>query len=140
MVASTEALGIPELLLMILEETRSRDVLVWQGVNKTWQAAIRRSPRIQEKLFFKVKPCKNKDEKLHAVWNPHMNLCFEQGWPRRAWVAKDAFGGKASYQTASWRQMLITTPAITELELCRRWSYSGDGKWVCCKSGITFRP
>ena len=135
---------------MILEEARPQDVLLWQRVNKTWQAVIQRSPRIQEKLFFKVRPCKDKDEEERAALNPFMDifLCYDQ--PRFALgkcsVEEDAFGGEANYPTASWRQMLISTPAITQLEFLRSASFhEGDWrdadaeyKWsISCKSGVT---
>lgn len=137
---------------MILENARPQDLLLWQRVNRTWQAAIQRSPPIQEKLFFKVKPCKNKDEKKRAVLNPFMDLFLIHGsstcsaWPYYTdcgirVVADDAFGGKASYPTASWRQMLISAPAITELKLHKTMAYEGGTAWeyswsIACKSGI----
>ena len=141
MLSSTKTFGIPELLGMILNNARPQDVLLWQGVNKTWQAAIQRSPRIQGKLFFKARTCKDEDEEERAVLNPFIDLflifnCFGT-WS----FSKNAFGGKASYPTASWRQMLISTPAITQLELYRYVRCASVKRkclWpILCKSGIT---
>ena len=143
MLPSTETFGIPELLGMILENAEPRDLLLWQRVNKTWQAAIQRSPRIQEKLYFKVESCKDEDDEQRAVLNPFMDVFLHQEcsniWH---WIAKDAFDGKASYPTASWQYMLITNPAKTELEFFRRGGHEGGlattFSWkIACESGIT---
>ena len=152
MLSSTEAFGVPELLETILENAEPQDLLLWQRVNKTWQATIQRSPRIQEKLFFKVKPCENDDDEERAVMNPFINLFLVHGssscsaWPHYTdcgdWVVADAaFGGKASYPTASWRQMAISTPTVTELELHRTAGHARgtafEHIWsVTCESGI----
>ena len=154
MLPSTKTFGIPELLGMILDNARPQDVLLWQGVNKTWQAAFQRSPRIQEKLFIKAETCKDEDEEEQAVLNPFMNLflfynsfgtcSFSKnafGEKATCSFSQNAFGGKASYPTASWRQMLISTPAITQLRLARVVHYGSVGRtyfWpIFCKSGIT---
>ena len=129
---------------MILENARPQDLLLWQRVNKTWQAAIQRSSRLQEKLFFKVKICKNENEEKRAVLNPFMDLFLAQSSPSGYWdwIPGDAFCGKASYRKASWRKMLITNPAITELEVfvCESLATSEPSAspwWISCESGIT---
>lgn len=143
MLPSTETFGIPELLEMILENAEPRDLLLWQRVNKTWQAAIQRSPRIQEKLYFRAKPCKDEDDEQRAVLNPFMDLFLDQGrFTTSYWIAKHAFDGKASCPTASWQRMSITSPAITELVLFKTTSYQGqldfNYEWsIACESGIT---
>ena len=137
---STKTFGIPELLEIILENATPRDLLLWQRVNKSWQAAIKTSPRIQEKLFFRIEPCKHKYEQNHAMWNPfiesfleaHMDsgCCYE--------IDPEAFDGRRSYPTASWKQMFITSPAAIGLRIMIYGS--GDielGRAIVCRSGIT---
>lgn len=67
---STDTFGIPELLVMMLEYATPQDVLLWQRVNKTWHANTQESTRLQEKLYFRTKLCKNVTEQRDAVWNP----------------------------------------------------------------------
>ena len=137
---STETFGIPELLEVILENATPRDVLLWQRVNKTWQTAIKTSPRIQEKLFFRIEPCKSKHEQYHATWNPFINSFLEEvinsGCCRG--IDRLAFDGKSSHPTASWRQMFITSPAATGLKTI---IFGGEdtefGRQIVCGSGIT---
>lgn len=113
------------------------DLLIWQRVNKTWQAAIQRSSRIQEKLFFKVRPCEDEYEFEDAVFNPFMNRFLVR---RRA--PKKSFIEKASHATASWKQMAITNQSITELELfntsaCENGRVLQNVRSIACDSGIT---
>ena len=138
---STKTFGIPELLEVILENATPRNVLLWQRVNKTWQTAIKTSPRIQEKLFFKIKPCKDKYEQNHAMWNPFIeSLLVEQMDSGCCYgIAPHAFDGRCSYPTASWKQMFITSPAATRLRTII-YASSDDveiGRPIVCRSGIT---
>lgn len=143
MLPSTETFGIPELLEMILEIATPKDLLLWQRVNTKWHATIQRSPRIQEKLFFRARPCKNAHEQKHAVLNPFMDLFFVKDYRSRPTslcpIANDVFDGKASYPTASWKLMFTTSPALTDMSIT-----CADGKKinifsnvVLCRSGIT---
>ena len=139
---STKTLGIPELLEVILEYATPRDVLLWQRVNKTWQIAIKTSPRIQEKLFFRMEPCKDKYEQNHAIWNPFLKsfLVEEMNSGCCYGIGPHAFDGKSSYPTASWKQMFVTSPAAIGLKTI---IYGGEdieiqiGRPIVCKSGIT---
>ena len=46
-----------------------------------------------------------------------------------------AFNRKASHPTASWRQMYLSTPAVTEIEVS---TINGKGRWKeACETGIT---
>ena len=119
MLPSVEAFGITELLGMIFEYATLPELLLWQRVNKTWQAVIQGSPHIQEQLFFKVKVCKDITEHKHSVWNPFLGLF---SWSKhsihasKCHLANNAFDGKkASCPTASWRQMFVTRPAVAQL-------------------------
>ena len=138
---STKTFGIPELLEVILESATPRDVLLWQRVNKTWQTAIKSSPRIQEKLFFKIEPCKDKYEQNHATWNPFIeSFLVEQMDSGCCYgMAPHAFDGRYSYPTASWKQMFITSPAATRLRIII-YGIRHDveiGRPIVCGSGIT---
>lgn len=119
MLPSTETLGIPELFEMILENARPQDVLLWQRVSKTWQAAIQTSSPFQEKLCFRAKPCKNENDQKRAVWNLFIDLFCREVHNCTTWccrlIASKAFRGRADYPTASWKQMFVTSPAITEV-------------------------
>ncbi len=130
---------------MILESATPHDLLLWQRVNKTWQAAIQRSPRIQEKLFFKIRPCKDEHEEESVVWNPITEIFFERNHCDQPVIAEDTFNGKGSYPTASWKQMSLTSPAITALYI---WLVRSGGpgepfasimceETIVCESGVT---
>ena len=138
MPSSTVTFGITELLEMILENATPHDLLLWQRVNKTWQAAIQRSPRIQEKLFFNIRPCKDEHEEESAVLNPFTELFFKFNELGDKFIAEDAFDGRASYPTASWKQMSLTSPAITEIYV---WVHKNEhvmcDQTIACESGVT---
>ena len=137
---STKTLGIPELLEAILEYATPRDLLLWQRVNKTWQTAIKSSPRIQEKLFFRIEPCKDKYEQNHAIWNPFTKSFLvndmDSGCCRG--IVPHSFDGKNSYPTASWKQMYITNPAVIGLRtiICSSENTETE-RPIVCRSGIT---
>ena len=142
MFPSTKTFGTPKLLKMILEyaTARPQDLLIWQRVNKSWQEAIQKSPRIQETLFLKVKACKNVCDGEPAVLNPFMDV-FSKHMNKDYWLfTTHAFIGKASCLTASYTGMFITSPAVTELEIivfqegCEFDLVHGS---VVCKTGIT---
>ena len=130
---------------MILEYATPHDLLLWQRVNKVWLAVIQRSPRLQEKLHFRVETCKNMDEQYTADWNPFTDLLFTQSYGRTKCclsVTPDGFGGKASYPTASWKRMLMTSPAITSMNLWVGDCDYSENTWyrwrtIDCGSGIT---
>ncbi len=142
---STETFGIPELLVTILENALPQDLLLWQRVNKTWQVAILQSPRIQEKLYFRMKPCKDTYEQMPFIWNAlFVNILlgrkFKDLKGPGLLIPRNAFGGKASYSTASWKQMFVTSPAITEMSVDYhnpRASVPKPMRWIVCESGIT---
>ena len=147
MLPSAKALGIPELLEMVLDHATSQDLLLWQRVNKAWQAAIRSSPRIQERLFFRVREiCERVFDKQAVVANPFVKFFAHKSGGIAYLFSDDAFDGKkASHPAASWRQMYLSSPAVTELELFimsgnDRWKEAGGivGKFrVTCENGIT---
>lgn len=119
MLPSTKIFGTPKLLKMILEyaTARPQDLLIWQRVNKAWQEAIQKSPRIQETLFLTVKACKDVCDDEPAVLNPFMDV-FSEHKNEDFWLFPcHAFTGKASCLTASYTGMFITSPAVTELEI-----------------------
>ena len=137
---STKTFGIPELLEVILENAAPRDVLLWQRVNKMWQTAIKSSPRIQEKLFFRIKPCKDKYELDHAIWNPFIDSSdvkeINTGGCRL--IGQLTINGKSNYPTASWKQMLITSLAAVRLRtLVYDVGSVHIGKPIVCGSGVT---
>ena len=143
MFPSTKTFDIPKLLKTILEYATAtpQDLLIWQRVNKSWQAAIQRSPRIQETLFLKVKTCKEVCDDERAVLNPFMEV-FAKHMNKDYWLfTTHAFTGKASCPTASYTQMFITSPAVTELEIivfeegCESDLVSGS---IVSQTGITF--
>ena len=141
---STDTFGIPELLLeMILEYATPQDVLLWQRVNHKWHAVIQKSTSLQEKLYFCIKPCKDQIEQHDAAWNPFTELLISRNYSPDMCcfsIGNDAFSGKANYPTASWKRMLITSPATTWMMIDK---YScNSNKWLCgkavvCESGIT---
>lgn len=148
MASSTETFGIPELLEMILECATLQDLLLWQRVNKAWQTTIQNSPRIQEKLFFRAKTCGKAYEETSALINPFMDLFFEteSGVPLSLPLiaTKQAFNGKLSYKTASWKQMFMTSPAVTQIGTLvhyynarRRRRHYLDLQLISCERGVT---
>lgn len=142
---STETFGISELLETILENATPRDVLLWQRVNKTWQTAIKTSPRLQEKLFFRIAPCKDKYEQDHVIWNPFIDsfLVEENNSGCCRGIDRLAFDGKSGYPTASWKQMFVTSPAAIGLRTIITGSEGVEvedvevGRPIVCRSGIT---
>ena len=149
MLPSNETFAIPELLEMILEHATLQELLLWQRVSKTWQATLQKSPRIQEKLHFRIRPCKNKHEQETAMWNPFMKSFSSILDANSCEITNnDAFGANACYPTASWKQMFITSPALIELKVSlvdssyllhtrpgRR--HLRQVKSIACKTGIT---
>ena len=127
---STTAFGIPELLEMVLDHATIKDLLLWQRVNKVWQETIRSSPRIQERLHFRLRgTCKTVTGWKWLVGNPFLKRFENKGLWAGGMFSHDAFDGKkASHPTASWRQMHLTSPAMTDLEaiLVPGW----NGRWV----------
>ena len=137
---STKTFGIPELLEVILENATPRDVLLWQRVNKTWQIAIKTSPRIQKKLFFKTKPCRETHEQIDAVWNPFMGSFSEEQINSACCreIRRLAFDGKCSYPAASWKKMFVTNPAATSLRtLVYDSEEAKSARPMVCRSGVT---
>lgn len=136
---ATVTLGVTELLEMILENATPNDLFLWQRVNETWQAAIQTSPRLQEKLSIGIRVCKDEDEQRSAVWTPFMELFIEYHKSDYHFISEDAFGGKASYPTASWKQMSVTSPAITALQvsLTRTETRVMYYHKLVCESGVT---
>ena len=146
MLPSARALVIPELLEMVLDHATPQDLLLWQRVNKAWQAAIRSSPRIQEKLFFRVrKLCNTAFDEKCMIENPYLkSFAHERGFMYLFF--DDAFDRKkASHPTASWRQMYLRSPALTRLEAVRM---IDNGYWmeamamgvncpIACETGVT---
>ena len=139
MLSSTTALGIPELLEMVLDHATPQDLLLWQRVNKAWQAAIQRSPRIQERLFFRIgETCKTVSRKTVVFANPFLKFFAHESTEFRHNFLDDAFDGKASHPTASWRQMYMSSPATTGLDPHMMIGDRLDvGFWVECETGIT---
>ena len=140
---SSKTFGIPELLEMILEYATPQDVLLWQRVNKTWHAIIQKSTLLQEKLYFRIKPCKNVTEQHDAIWNPFTELLFARDsrdyspYMFRLPIGNDAFSGKANYPTASWKRMLMTSPATTWMRVYKLYEKSSCDCSVACESGVT---
>lgn len=137
---STKTFGIPELLEVILENATSQDVLLWQRVNKMWQTAIKTSPRIQGKLFYNIEPRKDEKGLDHAIWNPFMKSdevkLINSGGCRG--IGQLTINGKRSYPTASWKQMLITSPAAVGMRtIVDDGENTYIGKPIVCGSGIT---
>ena len=154
MLPSTTVLGIPELLEMVLDHNTPQDLLLWQRVNKAWQAAIQRSPRVQERLFFRIKEiCKKVFDIKTCTWfgrkyvvaNPFLNFFALTTLESRHIFINSAFDGKASHPTASWRQMYLSSPALTDLEVImifkdQWWKEVRNMSVVChiaCETGIT---
>ena len=152
MLPSTTALGIPELLDMILDHATPQNLLLWQRVNKAWQAAIQRSPRIQERLFFRISETrKTVFVKKSVVANPFLKFFTNQDEEALFYFFSDhtfdhAVNGKASLPTASWRQMYLTNPAVTKLQAtmfitkgeCPIESAATDVDClIACETGIT---
>ena len=141
MLPSTKTFAIPELLEMILEHSTPQDLLLWQRVNKIWRAAIQGSPLIQEKLSFRVNVCKDEHEVDRALWNPLFHFSRLLPSQSQIYINDQAFDGKADYPTASLKQMLITSPAVTKLKFlifgrwCQRTEWIGSG--IVNEAGIT---
>ena len=145
MLPSTEALGIPELLGMVLGYAAPRDLLLWQRVSKAWQAAIWSSPGIQERLFFRIRETYEKTVGVkHVFANPFVQFFAESKGPRWIFLG-DAFDGKkASHPTASWRRMQLSSAALTQLEAimtpvderCKKMRVAAQFQ-ITCETGIT---
>ena len=108
-----------------------------------WLATIQRSPRIQEKLFFRARPCKNAYEQENAVLKPFMDYVFFKDYRSRPTslcpIANDVFDGKVSYPTASWKLMFTTSPALTDMTVthtdCKKITIFSNV--ILCRTGIT---
>lgn len=74
--AAEKALVIPELLEAILMALPPLDVVVAQRVNQKFKNAIRDSPRIQRKLFYRP-PSKDNSRSFAEVLNPLLSQFFK---------------------------------------------------------------
>ena len=138
MLPSTTALGIPELLEMVLDHATPQDLLLWQRVNNAWRAAIQKSPRIQERLFFRIREIyETVSHEEVVVANPFLEFFAEKCGEATYFFSDDAFDGKASHPTASWRQMFTSSPAVTKLDASIGFKGRGVGFRIKCETGMT---
>lgn len=124
--ASQRTFGIAELLEAILVQLPPEDVLLAQRVSKDWQATIKTSKELQEKLFFRPISSQIFDrsrygdgkwrdietqEEVQPRWNPLLERLYDQLFlrvhtpqiedlPTSAWQRPEA----------SWRKMLRSQP------------------------------
>lgn len=119
MAASTQVLGIPELLEMTLLHVTELPLLTLQRVNKTWRDVIEGSSRLQQKLCTKADPIdvSGEPEDFNTKsfdWNP-----LFLNYAKKNVTYKDSCPGKEIDRKilerfycpgASWRKMFITQP------------------------------
>ena len=103
--STDKALGIPELFEAILLELPAKDLLLVQRVSKMWHELILESPKIQEALFFKVRPISS----LAAAQQPVINPLLQQ-------MLKPHRGGARSYGE---RVLGVRVQSATGSEKCR---------------------
>ena len=130
---------------MVLDYAAPRDLLLWQRVSKAWQAAVWSLPGIHERLFFRIRGKYEKTGRLkHVFANPFVEFFAESRGPRWIFLG-DAFDGKkASHPTASWRQMHLSSAALTQLEAimkpaderCKEMGMAAQFQ-ITCETGIT---
>ena len=135
MSASTQVFNTLELLRMILELTEPRNLLSHQQVNKTWQGVIKTSPILQQKLHYKVDPLKD-SRGNPFTWNPFIGyLSLPHPYSRFGLHSFDTeIFHKHNFHIASWKDMHLTTPAITEMLLIE----DQDEYHLEFEAGITF--
>ena len=125
---------------MVLDHATPQDLLLWQRVNKAWQAAIQGSLRIQERLFFRIREtCETVPHKRVVVANPFLNFFAHKSSEADYFFLDDAFEGKASHPTASWRQMYMRSPVETLFVVGIVLKQGGlrNGFQFGCETGIT---
>ena len=99
---------------MILHQLPARELLLSTQVNKQFYNVIRSSPELQHKLYFKVEVVAKGGRIFPLEFNPLMKFC----WPKdNSGVLKTNLESFHRYDlpTASWKDMFVTTPAVTYL-------------------------
>ena len=154
MLPSTTVLGIPELLEMVLDHATPQDLLLCSGSTKRGKQLFR--DRLESrrdfssgskkscKKVFDIKTCTSFDKK-YVVANPFLNFFALESRGTRHIFFDSAFDGKASHPTTSWRQMYLSSPALTDLEAImilkiQWWKEVRNMSVVChiaCETGIT---
>lgn len=127
MSAAARVLGIPELLDGILEHAPTKDLLLQQRVNKTWQVTIQRSIPMQKKLFLKPNPTPPNKEKHKSFvgscieWNPLLAKIITPPYDNTGNIHCCCFNSAQldldSQHTASWQGMLVSNPPASTIYL-----------------------
>ena len=118
-----DVFSVPELLEAILINLPIEELLiVAQRVCKTWNTSIKKSPRLQQALFFSPLPG-NALQYIHGAWvesdtdphayTVHMNPFYDSlsskfSWQDTTKKERDALLSKS----ASWRRMLLSQPRV----------------------------
>ncbi|KAE9382252.1 hypothetical protein N431DRAFT_425683 [Stipitochalara longipes BDJ] len=142
--APERAFSIPEVLEAILLNIQPRHLLVdAQRVNRTWHSTVKYSPALQRLLFFEACPKNDNREPefnllLIAAFPPFFNhnpdveddaKWTQESLSRIDWNSSLPKRDAYSREEASWRQMLVLQPPITELNIFKSWSsMTGMGK------------
>ncbi len=129
MSAATNVFGIPELLDMILEHAPTRDLLLQQRTNKSWQATIPRSIPMQKKWFLKptTDPPNGNARKTflgsQIEWNPFLAKISTPPDRNTGDIHCCDFNSTQlnldSRYNASWQQMLVSSPPSSIVYLGR---------------------
>ena len=131
MSAVAKVFNIPELLTFILANTPPISLLQLQRVNRIWYDAIRASPELQSKLFFKADLCDMDSDIEDFEWNPFCSLYSEQPSDFRDCCAEMRAQEmmRRMQKPDSWKAMHITKPSSTQVRVSRD---EGDGEISSC--------
>jgi len=128
----------PELLEAILVQLPQQDLLLAQRISRSFETAIKSSPKIQQALFFRAEPIKDPRKWfINPILRRHFLPFFVLSPAAQDlksielldWVAGDRTRKAFLYKNASWRKMLIIQPPpqnLSIVEFCN--ADGGDDK------------
>lgn len=129
---------MPEVLEMILLKLPTQDLLInAQRVNSDFRDIIANSPKLQQKLFFRLKPT---DSPTKVRINPFLEKFFPTFLSSKLSYGKDLHKFEETAdehitevyerEEASWRRMLLAQPPLLELQisLCTGYGKSSETK------------
>jgi hypothetical protein len=146
--ARIRVFDIPELVEAILVHLPPRDLLLSQRISRTFQTAIKSSPRLQQTLFFRPIPVKGPgDWTLNPLLrNPFLPwfVILESRWQLPDYETFELLDCNANEQkraafmhpNASWRRMLVIQPPPQYLRITE--SCHGQGGDSTAMAKVSF--
>jgi hypothetical protein len=128
--ACAQAFGTPELLEAILAQLPGKDLLLAQRISHRFETAIKSSPSLQQKLFFRAVPLEvRKEWAISSLLRHHFLPFFTlpsdpqdiETIELMDWTNDEKRREAFLFKDASWRKMLVIQPPpkrLSVVEFC----------------------